>query len=236
VIDGEKIWSSFAHFCDWIFALVRTDPDATPRHAGISMLLIDLRSPGITVRPIRTITGRDEFASVVFDGVHVPRANLLGKLNDGWRVANHVLVFERLANGGPRHALAMWSKVRAVAQRTRVMDDPVFLDRLHALEIRLLAHLALYQSAVERLKAGESIDDIAPLMKIVATEILQALTELLLEAAGDAGVPVAFPLVDRTLELAGEYLLARRATIFGGSNEIQRNMLANRVLGFPRTY
>ncbi len=236
VVTGEKIWSSFAHFCDWIFALVRTDPNAKPRHAGISMLLIDLRSPGVTVRPIRTIAGRDEFASVHFDRVVVPRANLLGALNDGWRVANHVLVFERLANGNPRHALAMWHKVRAVAAATGAQDDVGLRDRLAALEMRLLAHLALYRRAVERVKAGTSIDDVAPVMKIVATEILQALTELLLEAGEAHGAPTAFALPDRTLELAGEYLLARRTTIFGGSNEIQRNIVANRVLGFPRTY
>jgi alkylation response protein AidB-like acyl-CoA dehydrogenase len=236
VVTGEKIWSSFAHFCDWIFALVRTDPGAKPRHAGISMLLIDLRSPGITVRPIRTIAGRDEFASVHFDRVVVPRANQLGTLNDGWRVANHVLVFERLANGNPRHALAMWHKVRTVAAATGAQDDVGFRDRLAMLEMRLLAHLALYRRAVEHVKAGTSIDDVAPVMKIVATEILQALTELLLEAGEAHGVPAAFPLPDRTLELAGEYLLARRTTIFGGSNEIQRNIVANRVLGFPRTY
>ena len=236
IVNGEKIWSSFAHFCDWIFALVRTDPAAKPRHAGISMLLIDLRSPGVTVRPIRTIAGRDEFASVHFENVSVPKQNLLGGLNDGWRVANHVLVFERLANGSPRHALAMWHKVREVATCTGTIDDPVFLDRLAALEIRLLAHLAYYRAAVERVKAGTSIDDMAPVMKIVSTEILQALTELLLEAGEAQGAPTEFDLSDRKLELAGEYLLSRRTTIYGGSNEIQRNIIANRVLGFPRTY
>ena len=236
VVTGEKIWSSFAHFCDWIFALVRTDPDAKPRHAGISMLLIDLRSPGITVRPIRTIAGRDEFASVVFDRVRVPRENLLGAKNDGWRVANHVLVFERLANGSPRHALSMWRKVRDVAERTGVASEHAFADRLAALEIRLLAHLALYRHAVERVKHEASIDDIAPVMKIVSTELLQALTELLLDAGEPHGAPMAFDLPGRSLELAGEYLLARRTTIFGGSNEIQRNIIANRVLGFPRVY
>jgi len=236
VVDGEKVWSSFAHFCDWIFALVRTDPAATPRHAGISMLLIDLRSPGVTIRPIRTIAGRDEFASVRFDGVRVPKENLLGRRNDGWRVANHVLVFERLVNGSPRHALAMWHKVRAVATRTGLIRDDAFVDRLAALEVRLLAHLAYYRAAVERVKEGLPIDELAPVMKIVSTELLQALTELLLEAGEAHGAPVEFDLRDRTLELAGEYLLSRRTTIFGGSNEIQRNIIANRVLGFPRTY
>jgi len=237
VVNGGKIWSSFAHFCDWMFALVRTDPAAQPKHAGISMLLIDLRSPGVTIRPIRTIAGRDEFAQVTFDHVRVPRANLLGKAGDGWRVANHVLVFERLSNGSPRNALLQWSKVRAVAARTGVAAEPAFQDRLAALEIRLIAHLALYRDAVEKVRARQSIDDVAPVMKIVSTELLQGLTELLLEAAGDRGAPLAFPAAHGgALELAGEYLLARRATIFGGSNEIQRNILGSRVLGLPKSY
>ena len=237
VVNGGKIWSSFAHFCDWMFALVRTDPDARPKHAGISMLLIDLRSPGVAIRPIRTIAGRHEFAQVTFADVRVPRANLLGGLHDGWRVANHVLVFERLSNGSPRNALLQWAKVRNVALRTGVADDPAFLDRLAAIEIRLIAHVALYRTAVERVRARESIDDIAPVMKIVSTELLQGLTELLLEAAGEHGAPLEYPAEHGgTLELAGEYLLARRATIFGGSNEIQRNILGNRVLGLPKSY
>src|SRR3954462_9650123 len=108
------MWTTNGHFADWMFALVLTVRSASPRHAGISMLLIDLRSPGITVRPIRTIAGRDEYAAVAFNDVSVPKANLLGTLNDGWRVANHVLVFERLSNGSPRNALSMLGKVKAV--------------------------------------------------------------------------------------------------------------------------
>jgi len=237
VVNGEKIWSSFAHFCDWMFALVRTDPAAQPKHAGISMLLIDLHSPGVSVRPIRTIAGREEFAAVAFENVRVPKANLLGKRNDGWRVANHVLVFERLSNGSPRNALLVWAKVKHVAGRTGVAADPAFRDRLATAEIRMIAHMALYRSAVEKVKARESIDDIAPVMKIVSTELLQDFTELLLEAAGERGAPVAFPTDHGpALELCGEYLLARRATIYGGSNEIQRNIIGNRVFGFPRSY
>jgi alkylation response protein AidB-like acyl-CoA dehydrogenase len=105
VVNGQKIWTTWAHHSDWIYALVRTDPEAQPRHAGISFLLIDLHSPGIKVRPIKTIAGDDEFAEVFFDGVVVPAENLVGKLNEGWRIANALLGHERIATSNPQFSL-----------------------------------------------------------------------------------------------------------------------------------
>lgn len=234
VVDGEKIWSSYAHFCDWMFALVVTDPQAKPRHAGISMLLIDLRSPGIAIRPIRTIVGQDELAQVRFDGVRVPRANLLGPLHGGWKVANHILGFERLSNGSPRNALMALRKVRAVAAREGLADDPVFRERLAGVEIRLVVHVAAYRSAVARLKADRSHPADPPMLKISSTELLQEINDLLIEACGSEGGAVGIRVGGEVVDTAGSFLLARRATIYGGSSEIQRNILAQRVLGMPR--
>lgn len=235
IVSGEKIWSSYAHFCDWIFALVKTDAQASPPHAGISMLLIDLRSPGIEIRPIRTIVGQPEFASVRFDEVKVPVSNLLGPLHGGWKVANHVLGFERLSNGSPRNALIALRKLHRVARDQGLDQDAAFQDRVATIEIRLIAHLAAYRQAIARLKAGRLVVADAPVLKLSSTELLQAVNDLLLEACGAQGGSVAFPSDAGWIDTAGSFLLSRRATIYGGSSEIQRNILAQRVLGMPRT-
>lgn len=237
VVDGHKIWSSYGAVADWMFALVRTDLQATARQAGISMLLIDLRSPGVSVRPIRTIAGHDELSEIRFDAVRVPQANLVGPLHGGWKVANHVLVSERLANGSPRHALLTWRKVMAVARVTGMLADAAFSDRFAEAEVQLMACLACYREAVERVKTGLSIDALAPVLKIRATELVQRFNALLIEAAGDRGAENHFALDDEhTLELAASRLIARRVSIYGGSNEIQRNILAARVLGMPKSW
>jgi len=237
VVDGHKLWSSYAHLADWMFALVRTDADATPRQSGLSMLLIDLRSPGVTVRPIRTIAGQEEFCEVRFDAVRVPRDQLLGPLNGGWKVANHVLVSERLSNGSPRNLLIVWRKLVKVARETGRWSDPVFRDHLAQAEIRFVAHLACYRQAVEHVKSDRSIDALAPTMKISATELLQRLNALLLDAAGSRGGDEFFAFSDGSvIDLVASRLLARRGSIYGGSNEIQRNILATRVLGMPKSW
>ena len=237
IVDGHKIWSSYAQMADWMFALVRTDPQAASRQAGLSMLLIDLYSPGISIRPIRTIAGQDEFSEVRFDGVRVPRANLLGPLNGGWKVANHVLVSERLSNGSPRNILVVWRKLKRVARATGRWNDEVFRDKVAAAEVRFVSHLALYRLAVDCVKNQRSIDAMAPVMKISATELLQRFNALLLDAAGEQGGNERFEFNDGTaLDLAASRLLARRGSIYGGSNEIQRNIIAARVLGMPKSW
>lgn len=234
VVTGEKIWSSYAHFCDWIFALVRTDIRVHPPHAGISMLLIDLRSPGIEIRPIRTIVGQLEFCSVHFDQVQVPTSNLLGPLHGGWKVANHVLGFERLSNGSPRNALIALRKLYSVAQTNGLMNDAVFRDQLTEVEIDLAAHLAAYRQAVSRLKTGQLEVADAPVLKLSSTELLQSINDLLLQACGEHGGTPGYNTHEGWIDTAGSFLLSRRSTIYGGSSEIQRNIIAQRVLNMPR--
>ncbi len=237
VVTGRKVWSSYAHFCDWLFALVRTDPQAKPRHAGLTMLLIDMRSPGVSVRPLRTIADQLEYAEIELDGVRVPGANVLGPRNGGWQVANHVLVYERLSNGSPRNALMAWRRLQDVASVSGRRDDPVFADRLAGIGIEFVAYLALYRTAVDTVKRGEPIDALAPLLKIASTELLQKLNDLLLEAGGEGGARWTFTTPEGTEDvLAPSFLVARRASIYGGSNEIQRNIVAARVLGFPKAW
>ena len=234
VVNGHKVWTTNGHFADWMFALLRTDPDATPRQAGISMLLIDLTSPGVTVRPIQTLKGDAEFAEEFFVDVRVPRENLLGPLHEGWRVANKLLGSERFTTGHPRNAAVLLNKPRQVADVTGTGRTPVFLHKLAALEIDLLAFSAYYRHAANLQGRGKAPPSMAPVIKIVGGELGQRASELLVEAAGPFGAhaeEVRFG--NHTIHPAGEMFEMRRVTVGSGAVEIQRNILAKRVLGLP---
>ena len=236
VVQGQKIWTTWAHHSDWMFALVRTDPQAQPRHAGISFILIDLHSPGIRVRPIRTIADDDEFSEVFFDDVIVPAENLVGKLNDGWRLANALLGHERLGTSNPQYALMALDRIKTMARASGVMSDPAFQDRLAAASINVTALSALFSHAVELANQKQSPGPESSIIKIFGSELLQSLNELLLEAAGghattEQPLSTAYGEVD----ISTPYLQVRRVTIYGGSSEIQRNVVARRVLNLPNS-
>src|SRR5262249_2978585 len=144
VVRGHKIWTTWAHHSDWMFALVRTDPQAQPRHAGISFLLIDLHSPSIRIRPIKTIVGDEEFSEVFLDDVIVPVENLVGKLHDGWRIANALLGHERLATSNPQFSLMALERIKTMARASGIIADPAFQDRLAAASINVMALSALF--------------------------------------------------------------------------------------------
>jgi alkylation response protein AidB-like acyl-CoA dehydrogenase len=235
VVRGQKIWTTWAHHSDWMFALVRTDPQAQPRHAGISFLLLDLHSPGVRVRPIRTIAGDDEFAEVFFDDVMVPAENLVGKLNDGWRVANALLSHERLGTSNPQFALIALERIKTMARASGVMADPAFRDRLAAASINVTALSALFSHAVELTNRQRSLGPDSSIIKIFGSELLQSLNDLLVEAAGsDASLSDLVPTEFGTVDVSTPFLQVRRATIYGGSSEIQRNIVARRVLNLPQ--
>lgn len=234
VVKGQKIWTTWAHHSDWMFALVRTDPQAQPRHAGISFLLIDMHSPGIKVRPIKTIAGDDEFAECFFDDVIVPAGNLIGKLNDGWRIANALLGHERIGTSNPQFALIALERIKTMARASGIMADPAFQDRLAAASINVTAMAALFSHAVELTNQERSPGPESSIIKIFGSELLQSLNELLIEAAG-GHAPTEHPIATEfgEVEVATPYLQVRRATIYGGSSEIQRNVVARRVLNLP---
>jgi alkylation response protein AidB-like acyl-CoA dehydrogenase len=234
VVQGHKIWTTWGHYADWIYVLVRTDPQAQPRHAGISFLLIDLRSPGIKVRPIKTIAGDDEFAEVFFDNVVVPAGNLVGKLNDGWRIANALLGHERLGTSNPQFVLIALDRIKTMARASGIMADPAFQDRLAAASIDATALAALFNHAVELTNNAQSLGPESSVIKILGSELLQRLSALLLEASG--GHAPSEGLIETNygaVDVAAPFLQSRRATIYGGSSEIQRNVLARRVLNLP---
>jgi alkylation response protein AidB-like acyl-CoA dehydrogenase len=234
VVRGQKIWTTWGHYSDWMFALVRTDPQAQPRHAGISFLLLDLHSPGIKIRPIKTIAGDDEFSEVFFDDVIVPAENLVGKLNDGWRIANALLGHERLATSNPQYVLMALERIKTMARASGIMGEPAFQDRLAAASINVTALAALFSHAVELTNQKQSPGPESSIIKIFGSELLQSLNELLIEAAGGHAAtekPIATEFGE--IDISAPYLQARRVTIYGGSSEIQRNVVARRVLNLP---
>lgn len=234
IINGSKIWTTWAQYSDWMFALVRSDPDAPRKQAGISFVLIDLKTPGIDIRPIKTIAGDEEFAEVFMDDVRVPMTNLVGDLHDGWRVANALLAHERLGTANPQLLFDALERVKKIARANGALDDPYFRERLAEIEIDTVGFAAMFAHAAEIANAERSLGLDASIMKINGTETLQRLADLLLDAAGtDAALGGRVETEDGPIEIAPLFLQVRRATIYGGSSEIQRNILAKRVLGLP---
>jgi alkylation response protein AidB-like acyl-CoA dehydrogenase len=234
IVNGHKMWTTNGHFADWMFALVRTDPKAQPRHAGISMLLIDLKSSGITVRPIQTIRGDAEFAEEFFVDVRVPRDNLLGGLNDGWKVANRLLGSERFTTGHPRNAATLLNRARQVAELTGAMQEAGFQQRLAALEIDLMAFSAYYRHAAALHGQRRAPFSMAPVIKIVGGELGQRASELLVEAAERYGALAEdMTIGNQPVNPAADMFEMRRVTVGSGAVEIQRNIIAKRVLGLP---
>jgi alkylation response protein AidB-like acyl-CoA dehydrogenase len=245
-VNGQKTWNTLGHFADWIFCLVRTDSSTRPQ-SGISFLLIDMKSKGITVKPIPLIDGEHEVNEIWFDNVEVPVANLVGEENKGWTYAKYLLTHERvnIAQVGISRRELQRLKQLAARQRDgehRLLDDTRFRDRIAAVEIDLMA----LELTVLRVLAAESKRrDPGPessVLKIRGSEIQQALSELNMLVLG----PDALPWVPQALDpgwhglpegadtwgaLVGRYFNQRKTSIFSGSNEIQRNIIAQRILG-----
>ncbi|MBL8378722.1 MAG: acyl-CoA dehydrogenase family protein [Burkholderiales bacterium] len=233
VIDGHKIWTTLAQDATHMFVLVRTNTEAK-KQEGISFLLVDITSPGITVRPIRDMAGHEEFCEVFFDGVCTPVANLVGEENGGWTIAKSLLGFERIFIGSPKlpeYGLAM---LKSLAQARGVADDPLFVDKFTALQLDV-AHLGdLYERFAATLVRGEPLGPDVSILKIWATETFQRIADLGIETAGDCGgLTGAVPMGTAAIDALSLFYKARVPTIYGGSNEIQRNILARQVLDLP---
>ena len=247
VVNGQKIWTTQAQHADWMFALVRTDPAAKPQR-GISFLLIDMTTPGITVRSIETIDGEHDANEVFFDDAHVPAENLIGEENKGWDYAKALLGHERsgIARVGLSKerilrvkeitALLAEQGVLSPAEQTRVARRRTELEvELKALEITQLRVVA----ADSRAGGSPGANSAASILKIKGTELQQALTEMVVELAGPEGLAMPQadhghnePAADGWVEAAAPYYFnMRKVSIFGGSNEIHRNIVAKTVLG-----
>ncbi len=239
IVSGQKTWTTLAQYADWIFCLVRTDPNAPKKQAGISFLLIDLASPGVTVRPIKLIDGSYEVNEVFFDDVRVPAANLVGEENAGWSYAKFLLGNERTGVTGVGRTKVRLARAKERAAQTplgsgSLLDDPLFAARVAELENELLA-LELTQLRVVAASANGKPDPASSLLKLRGSELQQAATELLVDIAGpdslpfDAGEEIDSPVWAQ--RAAPTYLNYRKVSIYSGSSEVQRSIIASSILG-----
>ena len=232
VVNGQKIWTTLATDANWVFLLVRTDK-AAKKQEGISFLLVDMATPGITVKPIINLELHDEFCEVFFDNVRVPAANLVGRLNKGWDMAKALLGFERIFLGSPRQSAYSLTRLRQLAERMGVWEDFSFQETYARLRLDLEDLKALYGVYVEKLKRGETLGADVSMLKIYQTELFQRITDTMLEIAGENSGLLEPMEGNRDLNPTGLFIQARPASIYGGSNEIQRNILSKNVLGLP---
>jgi len=233
VINGQKTWTTLAHDSTHMIVLARTDK-AAKKQSGISFLLLDLASPGVSVRPIRDLAGHDEFCEVFFDNVRTPASNLVGELNQGWTVAKSQLGFERIHIGSPKLPEYGLQVLLSVARARGVEQDALFRDRLAQLQLDV-AHLGdIYGHFAAAVGRGEPLGPEVSLLKIWATETFQRIADLIIETAGDCGgLAGKVQMGDGRIELLAPFYKARPTSIYGGSNEIQRNILARQVLNLP---
>ena len=244
MVNGQKTWTTLAHYADWIFCLVRTDPEAQQQR-GISFLLIDMKSPGITVRPIITLDGEHEVNEVFFDNVRVPLENLVGEENKGWTCAKYLLTHERTSIAGIGQAKQMLGRLKRIASQEQrdglpLIDDIQLRMQIVELEIQLMAIEMSNLRIVAAARDGGVPGTESSFLKIKGSEIRQAITYLMSKVLG----PYAMPFIEEELGYgeqadlyrdysttpASQYLDMRKTSVYGGSNEIQKNIIAKMIL------
>jgi alkylation response protein AidB-like acyl-CoA dehydrogenase len=249
LVNGQKTWTTLGQYGEWIFCLVRTSSEGKPQ-TGISFLLIDMKSAGVTVRPIVLLDGQPEVNEVFFDNVIVPAENLIGEENKGWTYAKHLLSHERTNIADVNRAKRELERLKRIAKVEGVWTDTRFRDEIAKLEVDVVALEMMVLRVLAAEKSGKNSLDIAGLLKIRGSEIQQRYSELMMLAAG----PFALPLIREAMEagwqgnatagalggfpggvvanapLASTYFNMRKTTIYGGSNEVQRNIVAQTVL------
>ena len=241
VVNGQKIWTTLGHYADWIFCLVRTDTSVEKRQEGISFLLIDMKTPGIIVRPLILMDGGHEVNEVFFEDVKVPLENLVAEEGKGWTVAKYLLGHERMNTGrigASKRELAKLKEFAAAQTKDGrpLIEDARFRDKVTRVEVELMALEITNLRFLDQLRGGRAPGAEVSMLKIKGTEIQQALTELMMQAVG----PLAQPFAPTggaegfdgfTAALAPRYCNFRKTTIYAGSNEIQRNIIAKMSLG-----
>jgi alkylation response protein AidB-like acyl-CoA dehydrogenase len=246
VVNGQKTWTTLGQYANMMFCLVRTDP-AAKKQEGISFLLIDMDTPGITVRPIITLDGEHEVNEVFLEDVRVPVANLVGEENKGWTCAKYLLTYERTGIAGIGHAKAALRHLKSVASRQiangrPLIEDPIFRTRIAEIEIDLMALEMTNLRVVAAAQGGGVPGAESSILKIKGTEIRQAITDLLRRAVGPYALPFVSEALDADVEvepvgpeyaapLSVQYFNRRKLSIYGGSNEIQKNIISKMILG-----
>ncbi|MCB0995316.1 MAG: acyl-CoA dehydrogenase family protein [Acidimicrobiales bacterium] len=237
VVNGQKIWSTRAHVADYCELLVRTDPDA-PKHRGITWLILDMHQPGVEVRPMRTIDGASHFCEVFLTDARVPVANRVGEENDGWRVTNVTLRFER-GTAFAQHIITMRSQIRALvalAQQTPTPDGVAWDDRglrghVGRIEASVDALWRLTQRGIAEAEVTGLPPASASAVKLRFSELSQEISELAVKVLGR---PALGGASEAAAEIVREYLWSLQYTIAAGTSQIQRNLLAERILGMPK--
>jgi len=241
IVNGQKTWTTLAQHGDWIFCLVRTSTEGKPQ-TGISFLLIDMKSPGVSVRPIIMLDGEHEVNEVFFDNVEVPAENLIGEENKGWTYAKHLLSHERTNIADVNRAKRELERLKRIAKSEGVYEDQRFRDEIAKLEVDVVALEMMVLRVLSAEKSGKNSLDVAGLLKIKGSEIQQRYSELMMLAAGPYAIPFLPEAMDAGWQgdfvgaaylapLASTYFNLRKTTIYGGSNEVQRNIVAQTVLG-----
>jgi alkylation response protein AidB-like acyl-CoA dehydrogenase len=240
VVNGQKIWTTLGHYGDWIFCLVRTDSSSKIRQEGISFLLIDMKTPGITVRPLILLDEGHEVNEVFFENVKVPLENLVFEENKGWTVAKYLLGHERLGTGRIGGSKREIKRLKEMAKTTwqggkPLIDDVRFRDRLAKVEIELMALEVTNMRFVDELRRTGNIGPEVSMLKIKGTEIQQAITEMMMQVAGPEAPrfkPISFDGFDEFMgSISARYFNFRKTSIYAGSNEIQRNIMSKMALG-----
>ncbi|SAL69648.1 acyl-CoA dehydrogenase domain-containing protein [Caballeronia arvi] len=240
IVNGQKTWTTLAHYANMIFCLVRTSQDAR-KQEGISFLLIDMNTPGVEVRPIITLDGEHEVNEVFFTDVRVPAANLVGEENMGWTYAKYLLTYERTNIAGVGFSVAALGRLKAAAGKMQsngraLIDDPLFAARLARVEIDLENMKTTNLRVLAAVAGGGAPGAESSMLKIRGTEIRQEISSLMRRAMG----PYAQPFIEEAFEddtdaeastAAAQYFNNRKLSIFGGSNEIQKNIIAKMMLG-----
>ena len=234
VVNGQKIWTTLAHISDWYFILVRTATDG-PKWAGLSLLLIDMKSPGIEVRPIRQITGDSEFNEVFLQDVRVPAQNLLGAEGQGWEIVTSALVNERTGIAGSVRFDQSFERLVGMARRRGCTTDPLWRQRLAELAVKARVTKSLGLRAMSDQLHGRMNPHLSAAMKLFSTELSQRFSETGIDLLGPYGALYeGSPRVPDNGRWAYQFLYDRSLTIAGGTSEVQRNIVAQRVLGLPR--
>ena len=251
IVNGQKTWTTLGQYGEWMFNLVRTSNEGKPQ-TGISFLLIDMKSPGVSVRPIKLLDGEPEVNDVFFDNVEVPVENLIGEENKGWTYAKHLLSHERTNIADVNRAKRELERLKRIAKAEGLWGDQRFRDQIALLEVDIVALEMLVLRVLSAEKSGKNSLDIAGLLKIKGSEIQQRYTELMMLAAGPYSLPYIWEAMEAGWQgdqaavaalkgfpggevanatLAPNYFNMRKTTIYGGSNEVQRNIVAQTVLG-----
>ena len=232
VINGQKIWTSMAMDANWIYVLARTDRKAK-KQEGIGFFLVPMDTPGITVRPLLTLDLNEEFAETFFDNVRVPASALVGQPTQGWSMAKALLGFERIFVGSPKQSAYALARLRDLARRMGVWDDPDFrpIFTRHRQDVEDLTDL--YEVYAEKVRKGEVPGPDVSMLKIYQSELYQRITETMLDVAGEHSGGLEPMEGNRALNPGGLFLQSRPTTIYSGTNEIQRNILSKNVLELP---